>query len=349
MLRVSMLAALAVSVALEVLAGQPPDEPVGEPSEAAGAAAESVSSEELEQMLAELDGLAGLPIPEALPVDALEVNPFRPSGSVEDAGRRYEEQGFAPVVALPTHRLYPYGHSVPTLRCVPTRACDLVLEAGEVIDGHAIGDPESWQTTVLLEGRAPGLVPHFVVKPSGFDLATNLVLVTDRRTYHVELISPAEDAARADGAAYDHRIGWWYPQEWSARRRSAEELVRRREEARDRATPDGPSLDPTELNWSYRIEEPWRRSRRLPWQPSAVVDDGERTWIRLPEEAARSELPAVFGVLDDGTFAPLNARYRGGWLLIPAPIDRAELVLGAGDSRRWLRIVRTATSSPTPQ
>ncbi len=336
MVRVSILIAAAVSVAGVVAADQPPEEPVRD---------SAVAAAELERMLAELDGLVGLPVPEPPPVEAVEVDPFAPAATIEDAGRRLEAEGFAPVVALPTHRLYPYGHAVPTLRCLPTRACDLALEAGEVIDGHAIGDPEGWQTTVLLEGEAPRLVPHFVVKPSGFDLATNLVLVTDRRTYHLELVSPAEEEARADGATYDHRIGWWYPEEWTARRRAEAELARQRREALDRATPDGPALDPTRLHWSYRLEEPRRRSRRLPWKPAAVVDDGERTWIRLPEEAARAELPAVFGVLDDGTFAPLNARFRGGWLLIPAPVETAELVLGAGDSRRWLRIVRSPSTS----
>lgn len=317
--------------------------PLAEPPGSASAAALApATSQEIERLLAEIDGLAGLPVPEA-PADGAELEPPAPApaATVEEAGRRFEESGFAPVVALPTHRLHPFGHEVPTLRCLPTRACDLVLEPGEAIDGHALGDPESWQTAVLLEGQPPALTPHFVVKPSAFGLATNLVLVTDRRAYHLELVSPAESEARADGAAYDHRVGWWYPERWIERRRAEEELARARREARAEATPAALPLDPTALDWGYRVEHPRRRSRRLGWEPAAVVDDGRRTWVRLPERALAGELPAAFGVLADGSYAPLNARYRDGWLLIPAVVDALDLVLGAGDGRRSLRIVRS--------
>lgn len=335
-------AALALFVCLTAAAAAadqpgPLTEPPGSPP---GAAPAPATSEEIERLLAEIDGLAGLPVP-APPDDGAEPSlaASAPAVTVEEAGHRFEESGFAPVVALPSHRLYPFGHEVPTLRCLPTRACDLVLEPGESIDGHALGDPESWQTAVLLEGQPPALTPHFVIKPSAFGLATNLVLVTDRRAYHVELVSSAESEARAAGAAYDHRVGWWYPERWIERRRAEEQLARARREARAEATPAALPLDPTGLNWSYRVEHPRRRSRRLGWEPAAVVDDGRRTWIRLPERALTGELPAAFGVLADGSYVPLNARYRDGWLLIPAVVDTLDLVLGAGDGRRSLRIV----------
>jgi hypothetical protein len=63
--------------------------------------------------------------------------------------------------------------------------------------------------------------------------------------------------------------------------------------------------------------------------------------VRLPEQALRGELPVVLGVLADGTEVPLNARLDGEWWVVPTLFERAELVLGSGKARRWLRIVAT--------
>ena len=76
------------------------------------------------------------------------------------------------------------------MRCTPLRACDIELQAGEVVTGVALGDTERWVTSPLDSGAADDPTSHVIVKPKDYDLATNIVIGTDRRTYHLSLLSP---------------------------------------------------------------------------------------------------------------------------------------------------------------
>lgn len=241
--------------------------------------------------------------------------------------------GQAPVLARPTGVVYPFGEAVPELVCAPERACDLELEAGEVVDGVALGATDRWEVTQFFEGEGEGLKPHILLKPAGFDLATNLVVVTNRRTYHLELASIAEEGK--DGT-FHHHVSFWYPQSWAERLRSEEEA---------KETPPVPAetgieprLDPAALNFAYGLHAPHRKRRRLPWRPVAVFDDGERVFIRLPPEAR--PLPAVVGLDSGGEPFPLNEQFRDGAFVIPTLVPEIELVSGSGKRRRSLRIER---------
>lgn len=254
----------------------------------------------------------------------------------------YRENGEPAILGTPTGRVWPFGHGVPTLTCLPLRACDVALERGEALLGWAIGDSERWRAEELVEGTPPAQRPHLLLKPTDTGLATNLVLVTDRRTYHLELVSP-ELADEGEPTPYDHRVSWWYPDDWVRRVADAES---RRATAAAQATArhaaavelDRP-LDPARLSFAYRIERPAWPKRRLPWQPRTVFDDGERVYLRLPPEARRHELPVLLGRLADGTTYPLATRLQGDWLVVPTLFERAELVLGTGDRRRSLTLI----------
>lgn len=288
------------------------------------------------------------------PRAAVEAPPG-PEAARREAFERFLEEGEPPVVALPTTTEHPYGWSVPRVRCVPYRACILRLEAGESVLATAIGDSERWQLVELTEG-SDTQGSSLAIKPSRFDLLTNLALQTDRRLYLVELQAPPApdgDEPEAVELTYDALTTWWYPEQWVERRRREAEPTIAEETAADDATPqlpDGatpaaaPLPDPTALNFDYRIRHPWRRNLR--WEPTSVFDDGARTFIRLPAAARQSDLPAVLGVLSGGDTYPIDARLEpgtsGDWLVVPAVAARLRLVVGTGDSRRSLTLVNRA-------
>lgn len=343
----ALVAALAFWIACPAKAGEPPETGppaetgAGEVSAEDSAAALEEARARLDRFLAEIHGVAPLEVEDSLSdayLDRLSLETAEPVATVEDALDRYQRTGFAPLVATPTSTIYPYGRSEPVLTCLPTRVCDLRLEPGEEIDGIALGDPESWQLTELYEGSVP-LTAHVLLKPSRFALATNLVIATDRRVYHLELRAPAEPDARGGEPGYDRAVSWWYPDQWAQRRRTEEDRRRAAAEARAAVVAQpAASLDPTALNWDYAVEEPRKRGRRLAWTPSVVVDDGARTLIRLP--AGVRDVPAAFGLLEDGSYRPLNASpVRDGWIVIPTVTGEIHLVVGAGDERRFVRIV----------
>lgn len=264
------------------------------------------------------------------------------AGDLAAAVADYRESGEPAILGTPTGRVWPYGHGVPTLTCLPLRACDVALEAGETLLGWAIGDSERWLAEELVEGAPPGERPHLLLKPTETGLATNLVLVTDRRTYHLELVSPELPDDAAVATPYDHRVAWYYPDDWVRRLEHAErrattataDAAVRHAEAVELEHP----LDPGRLSFAYRVDAPFWARRRLPWRPLTVFDDGERVYLRLPERARRHELPVLLGRLADGTTYPLATHLAGDWLIVPTLFERAELVLGTGDRRRSLTL-----------
>lgn len=289
----------------------------------------------LAQLLATDDGTSEVSSP-AAPAPEPTLPPTTQDRE-RQAFAQYRETGRPPIIATAEGRSHPFGHGSVELVCIPDRACDVVLEAGEVIDGLAVGDPEHWQTTFLTEGTsAEEAIPHILLQPTDPDLRTNLVIVTSRRTYHVELRSPPQDELTGEDTIY-HHLEWWYPESWGQRIRQKLEI-----EQTPPPPPPGPFDIPVgsleELDFGYDVEVPRRRARRLPWSPVTVFDDGDRLYLRLPPAAQAHDLPIVLGRTDDGTTYPVNAHVQGEWIVLPSLVEELELVLGAGDDRRFLRI-----------
>ena len=67
------------------------------------------------------------------------------------------------------------------------------------------GDTVRWIIGDTLSGAGATSRVHILVKPTRSDIATNLVINTDRRTYHLEL--------RATPATYMASVSWTYPQD----------------------------------------------------------------------------------------------------------------------------------------
>ena len=99
----------------------------------------------------------------------------------------------------------------------PGQVTDVALQEGEQLTGSgpvATGDTVRWIIGDTESGSGASKRVHILVKPTRSDLVTNLVINTDRRTYHLEMRSsektymasvswqlssrPADCAARAE-------------------------------------------------------------------------------------------------------------------------------------------------------
>ena len=92
-----------------------------------------------------------------------------------EAVRQFQQTGKAPVVRKPGFVVFPYGERQPILYCKPLRVCDIQLEAGEGVLNIALGDSERWIASKMESGPEDARQAHVVVKPTEFDLSTNLV------------------------------------------------------------------------------------------------------------------------------------------------------------------------------
>ncbi len=213
------------------------------------------------------------------------------------ARRRPGPDGFVDA----TH-IYDYAPgAIFELYATPEFLSTIALEEGETLQTTAAGDTARWMVeAVPTAGEDEGRT-IVLVKPMRAGVRTNIVLVTDRRTYLVEAI------AVAAGQAYSAQIAWRYPEDGLARRVA------------------GPTVTLDALNFRYRIETV--RGRTPHWRPQRVFDDGRRTYIEFQLDLETSEAPPLF--IRNGNEAQLvNYRVRGNRYVVDRLFDAADLRLG---------------------
>ncbi|MBT8248246.1 MAG: P-type conjugative transfer protein TrbG, partial [Acidimicrobiia bacterium] len=254
---------------------------------------------------------------------------------IRDAVESYRETGEAAVIKRSSSVVYPFDQSQPVVRCSPLRACDIELQPGELVVGVAVGDAERWITSPLSSGDPDNPTPHVIVKPKEYDLATNLVIGTTRRTYHLGLISIAGPRVEAGELAYYRHVAFYYPDEIVRYWATAEELERQRESKRQASVmAETSAVSVDQLNFSYAI----KGDKKIAWTPTHVFDDGQHVYIRLPAAARATDLPAVLVEVDGGGMAVSNYRLQGSWYVVDGLFQRAELIVGVGKKKRKVEI-----------
>ncbi|WP_020086024.1 P-type conjugative transfer protein TrbG [Hyphomicrobium zavarzinii] len=219
-------------------------------------------------------------------------------------------------------QVYPYTKgALYQLYAAVNQVTDIALEAGEKLVSVSAGDTVRWVVGDTSSGEGKDAQVHILVKPVGADLETNIVITTDRRTYHLEM--------RSSEATYMASVSWTYP---------AAELVSLRKQSEEAAfavaaiADGGVNID--ELRFRYRIEG------EAPWKPRQVFDDGNKVYIQFPSGISKSEAPPLFIIGPDGKSALVNYRVRGTTYIVDRLFAAAELRLGT-EPQRVVRIVRT--------
>lgn len=235
-----------------------------------------------------------------------------------------QNAGFDPRLATPAGMArFDYAETgVYPVVATPGRITDIVLEPGEVLAATgpiAAGDTARWVIGHSASGRDAERRVHVLIKPTAAGLATNLLINTDRRTYHLEL--------RASAKTWQAQVSWRYP---------TTELVL----VAAIPTVIAPALDLERVNRGYRIQ-----GDHPAWRPVAVFDDGQRVYVEFGPGVALDDLPPLYRLGADGKSAELiNYRVQGRRIVADRLFDRAELRLGVKRSALRVRILRQAAS-----
>ncbi|OYY90525.1 MAG: P-type conjugative transfer protein TrbG [Sphingomonas sp. 28-66-16] len=222
-------------------------------------------------------------------------------------------------------QVYPYSEStIFQAYAAPGLVTDIVLEPGENLVAVASGDTARWVIGDTTSGAGETRQTHVLVKPYSAGLTTNLVITTDRRTYHVRLVSTSATALSS--------MRWTYPQD---------ELLalRRKAEAAQAAASIATGLAIEQLHFNYTIS-----GDRPAWRPLRVFDDGSKTYVEFPASLANGEAPPLFVVGADGKAELVNYRLRERFYIVDRIFDAAELRLGLKKQQvvRIDRVSRTA-------
>ncbi len=207
----------------------------------------------------------------------------------------------------------------------PGEITDIALQPGEQLVGSgpvAAGDTVRWIIGDTESGVPAAKQVHILVKPTRPELMTNLVINTDRRTYHMEL--------RSTEKTYMASVSWQYPQDQliALRRQNAEAQA---------AQPVSSSIDLARVNFRYDVT-----GDRAPWRPLRAFDDGRQVFIEFPRGIGQGEMPPLFVVgPEGGTSELVNYRVRGNYMIVDRLFAAAELRFGAAKDQKRVRISRT--------
>lgn len=225
-------------------------------------------------------------------------------------------QGFVNAI-----QVYPYSDGVLyQLLAAPERVTDIALQPGEAIVSVAAGDTVRWTVGDTTSGAGEAKQVHVLVKPFAAGLSTNLILTTDRRTYHLQLDSTGATAMAA--------LSWTYPAD-------ALLAIKRQQADSDAQTPVAPALAIGNLNFGYAIT-----GDSPAWRPVRAFDDGRQTFIEFPGSISVGEAPPLFVIGDKGDAELVNYRVAGHFYVVDRLFSAAELRLGA-KKQSIVRISRT--------
>ena len=219
-------------------------------------------------------------------------------------------------------QVYPYTPgALYQLYAAVNQVTDIALQPGEKLVSVSAGDTVRWVVGDTTSGEGKDAVVHILVKPIAADLDTNLVITTDRRTYHLEMHSSA--------GTYMASVSWTY---------AAASLIALKKQTADAdsvaAAVADTGVNIEQLRFRYRIEGD------APWKPRQVFDDGAKVYILFPSGLAQSEAPPLFVIGPDGKSALVNYRVRGTTYIVDRLFAAAELRLGTAP-QRVVRIIRT--------
>lgn len=233
-----------------------------------------------------------------------------------------QAQGFVNAV-----QVFPFSDgAIYQVYTAPGAVTDIALQPSENLVAVAAGDTVRWVIGDTTSGTGGDKRTHILVKPFTSGLATNLVVTTDRRSYHLQLTATSRTAMAA--------LSWTYPaDQLIALRRAADQAAA--------AAPVSEGLVVDSLHFNYTI------SGDAPaWRPLRAFDDGRQTFVEFPASIAVGDAPPLFVVGPTGEAELVNYRVRGRFYVIDRIFDVAELRLGT-KKQQIVRIARVGDGTPS--
>ena len=190
-----------------------------------------------------------------------------------------------PIVSSDGKVIFPFGQGMPRLTCSPTRACDVELEPGEKARQIILGDKQNWSCTGAESIEKGVTVAHVVFQPRDNNVESNVIITTDRRTYHIKLYAPKDEGV------YLNRVGFYYPEDlvesWESKIGAKEKAQARNEESNLLPAPVSVEM----LDYGYTIDG------NASFRPIRVVNDGEKVYMEMPDSIRSGPNPS-FHLLD---------------------------------------------------
>ena len=221
------------------------------------------------------------------------------------------------------------AYSRPVIQCSVGQVCQIELEKNETINAIALGDTKRWMSDKIYTGK-----PHdgswiVLIKPTVLNIATNLTITTDQRTYNFGIVSQVGESPI---------VNFWYPHEMANKMISNQAIEKAQSDQEDQNTLssnnlNGTYMDVNNLNFNYGLS-----GDKALWSPSQVFDDGSKTFIRMPPMVDRTNFPVLY-IYRNNKKQMINYRYKRPYIILDGLFLKAALISGSGDHKTEVDII----------
>ena len=187
----------------------------------------------------------------------------------------------------------------------------VIFAPGEEVQSYGSGFSTAWE--FASRGN------HFFLKPKGKQGTTNLVVVTNKRTYLFEV------RLGWNRKTATYRLTFRYPQDAIAQAQAEAEqnkvnaLLTQTEITNGKLHPESKTR-----NFNYTMNFGNDSSSKV-IAPIEAFDDGQFTYLKFAQAV---DFPAVYRVIDNETEGLLNSHVEGDYLVIHGIYDRLRLRAG---------------------
>ncbi len=253
---------------------------------------------------------------------------YNPDPAIMAAYKKYVSEGKMDVVNTKGFIAYPFSADFqPIIPSQPLQAVDIELEPGEQIqpNGIAMGDTQRWTYSILPSYNNGRPVQHIIFKPKDWNIATNIIVGTNMRTYHFGLISSKDADVK--------QVKFWYPEEMQQK---ANDYLSQQQESEDNSIlsssgkksgssniiDDVPNVNIHNLNFDYVMsgDDPT-------WKPIRIFDDGVHSYIQFPPAISNQDLPVLY-VYKNKDKQLVNYRVKGNYFVVDGTFPQLILILG---------------------
>jgi type IV secretion system protein VirB9 len=259
----------------------------------------------------------------------------QPGSSRPEAGQQPAKASAAASIQMPLKYVngfmyYPWDDSFTyEIYCQPYRITDVMLQPGEIVlEVPYLSEDKVWEIGAGVSRKDGQDVQRFFLKPSAVNLVTTMIIITDRRVYHLLLKSFPD--------TFMVMVQWEYPPplnySLTARNSPAPPPV-------NTAVTDITLVDAQFLSFDYKMS--YSVFKKPLWLPKRVYDDGRKTYIELDEKTLHSLSPVLFNQKNQR----INYRVQKNLIIIDELIEKTTLISG----KEKVIITKKRHTSPEPQ
>ena len=237
--------------------------------------------------------------------------------AVVRAYKLYSKSGVAHTINSAGFKTVGYdSESHPIISCEPLHLCVVQLERGEKINNIDLGDSSNWLVGTSLIGSASDGSYAVTVKPKRFDISTDMIVYTNKRTYNIGLVSEKGSITRV--------LRFYYPQETLD---NAVAKYKQDDTMQQQVVSDTTKMNVNNIHFNYQLS-----GDNPIWKPTRVFDDGHKTFIAMPSISSEMDLPVLY-LLRQGHMQLVNYRYKAPYYIVDGIFREGFLISGKGSSQ----------------